>query len=198
MPMQTSQKGIDLIKRFEGLETEAYQDIAGVWTIGYGHSERSEVFNFEIHDGVTITEDQAEDILKRDLRTYETIVTALVQKPINQHQFDALVSLSYNIGVTALKTSTALKRLNMGDYEGAADAITWFNKSTIDGVLTPVRGLTRRRAAEKLLFLEPIKGESSNSPNADGFDIDEVSNVQPVEMIRIGLIDMLLKWLNII
>lgn len=147
--MKTSPVGVALIKRWEGLELEAYQDIAGVWTIGYGHTETA-------GPNQKISEREAEDLLKRDLAWREEAVLALTLVPLNQNEFDALVSFVFNVGAGAYRKSTARKRLNRGDRIGAAEALTWFNKATVDGVLREVPGLTRRRAAEKALFLEPI------------------------------------------
>lgn len=141
-----SQDGIDLIKRFEGLELEAYQDIAGVWTIGYGHTETA-------RPGMRVTEDEAEELLRRDLKVFERAVNSLVKVDLRQHEFDALVSLAFNIGGGALRRSTALRRLNAGDRYGAAEAMTWWNKATVGGTLTAVAGLTRRRDAEADMFL---------------------------------------------
>lgn len=169
--MKTSQKGIDLIKRFEGLELEAYQDIAGIWTIGYGHTGP------DVKPGMKISEREAEDLLKADLKPREQAVERLVKVPLNQNEFDALVSFVYNVGEGAFRKSTARRRLNNGDRIGAAEALTWWNKATIGGVLTEVAGLTRRRAAEKALFLEPI-----NPPIvADAGKVSENSRVTPIE-----------------
>ena len=148
---QVSQEGIALIKRFEGLETQSYRDVAGVWTIGYGHTGP------EVGPGMRISEAQAEDLLQRDLQRFEDGVADAVSVPITQSQFDALVSLSCNIGVSAFRRSTALKRLNKSDFEGTADAITWWNKATINGRKQPVLGLTRRRAAEAALCLQDVR-----------------------------------------
>lgn len=147
---QVSQEGIELIKRFEGLETQSYKDIAGIWTIGYGHTGP------EVGPGMSVTPAEAEDLLQRDLERFERGVANGVDVTITQSQFDALVSLSYNIGVSAFSRSTALKRLNSGDFAGAAEAITWWNKATVNGKKRPVLGLTRRRAAEAALFLQDV------------------------------------------
>lgn len=149
--MQTSKAGIDFIKQWEGLELKAYQDIAGVWTIGYGHTETA-------GPGMTITPERAEELLAQDLRPREKAVRELVKVPLNQNEFDALVSLVYNIGVGAFTTSTARLRLNKGDREGAADAMLWWNKATINGVKQVSHGLTNRRNAERELFLRKSEG----------------------------------------
>lgn len=142
--MKTSPYGVSLIKDFEGLERVAYRDIADVWTIGYGHTETA-------RPGMTITEDEADALLRKDLETREQAILSMVSAPINQMIFDALVSFVYNVGETAFRGSTARKRLNAGDYEGAAEALTWWNKARVNGALTIVEGLTRRRAREALM-----------------------------------------------
>jgi len=140
--MITSKKGIDLIKSFEGLELKAYKDSVGVLTIGYG-STGNHVFA-----GQSITEAQAEDLLKSDLLRFEKGVSAVVTVPLTQNQFDALISFSFNLGLGNLKSSTLLKKLNAKDYTGAANEFTRWNKAG-GKVLS---GLTRRREAEKNLF----------------------------------------------
>lgn len=147
--MKTSTEGVQLIKFWEGLELEAYQDIAGVWTIGYGHTETAK-------PGMKITAFEAERLLKNDLAPRERAIVEMVTAPINQPIFDALVSFVYNVGVEAFRGSTARKRLNRGDYEGAAEALTWWNKATVGGVLRRVDGLVNRRNAEKALFLRGV------------------------------------------
>lgn len=140
--MQTSQTGINLIKNFEGLRLKAYKDPVGVITIGYGHT-------FGVKLGQTITKEQAEFYLKSDLRKFEKGVDSLVSVNLNQSQFDALVSFSFNCGLGALQKSTLLKLLNKGDYQGAADQFLRWDKA--GGRSLP--GLTRRRKAERALFL---------------------------------------------
>lgn len=168
--MKISETGVDLLKRFEGLELESYQDIAGVWTIGYGHTETA-------GPDQKINEREAEELLRRDLAPRERAVEQMVKVPLNQNEFDALVSFVYNVGVNAFKGSTALKRLNRGDRIGAADALSWWNKATVNGVLREVRGLARRRAIEKALFLTPV-----NPPiNSNNDDVVENSRLTPVE-----------------
>lgn len=168
--MKTSQSGIDLIKRFEGLELEAYQDIAGVWTIGYGHIETAK-------PGMRITEREAEALLQRDLKPREQAVGRIVSVPLNQNEFDALVSFVYNVGVEAFRRSTARRRLNNNDRIGAADALTWWNKATVGGVLREVTGLTRRRAAERALFLTPANPPIVRDPR----QVDANSRMEPFE-----------------
>ncbi len=168
--MKISDAGIDLIRRFEGLELESYQDIAGVWTIGYGHTETA-------GPNQKINEREAEELLRRDLGPRERAVEQLASVSLNQNEFDALVSFVFNVGATAFKNSTARKRLNRNDRMGAAEALTWWNKATVSGVLREVKGLTRRRASERALFLTPVNPPIVNKPD----NIAENSRVTPVE-----------------
>lgn len=146
---QISQAGLDLIKEFEGLELTSYQDQAGVWTIGWGCT-------VGVTEGMTITEDQATQMLLAELATFETGVPKWVTVELNDNQFDALVSFSYNLGLGSLEESTLLKLLNTGDYAGAANQFPVWDKVRIDGMLTADPGLLRRRLAEQALFLTPI------------------------------------------
>lgn len=145
--MQTSEKGIALIKEFEGCKLTAYQDSVGVWTIGYGWTQP--VDGKPIRAGMTIKQETAERLLKTGLVSYESDVSRLVKVGLTQGQFDALVSFTYNLGARSLSTSTLLRKLNAGDYAGAADEFLRWNKAG-DKVLN---GLTRRREAERALFL---------------------------------------------
>ena len=139
--MQTSQRGIDLIKRFEGLRLTAYDDGVGVQTIGYGHTAG-------VKPGMTITEDQAVQFLREDLHSAERDIDRLVTVHLCQHQFDALASLVFNIGGTAFRDSTLLRKLNAGDYAGAAVQFDrWVHGG---GKILP--GLVKRRAAERAMF----------------------------------------------
>ncbi len=140
-PTTISQQGINLIKQFEGLRLQAYQDSGDVWTIGYGHTETAK-------PGMTIDEEKAEQLLKQDLERFEQAVRENVTVPINQNQFDALVSFSFNVGVNALKNSTLLEKLNQGDYDAAkAEFNKWVNAGG-----RKLDGLVRRRTQEANLF----------------------------------------------
>lgn len=147
--MKTSARGIALIKKWEGLKLEAYQDIAGVWTIGYGHTASAK-------PGLVWTEQIAEAALTRDLESREDAVARYVTAPLSPNKFAALVSLIYNIGIGAFRESTVRKRINAGDSDAAiAEAWGWFNKATVGGRLVTVPGLVNRRRDEIALFLEP-------------------------------------------
>ncbi|HDR2276449.1 TPA: lysozyme [Enterobacter ludwigii] len=145
--MQTSDKGIALIKEFEGCKLTAYQDSVGVWTIGYGWTQP--VDGKPIRAGMTIKQEIAERLLKTGLVSYESDVSRLVKVGMTQGQFDALVSFTYNLGARSLSTSTLLRKLNAGDYAGAADEFLRWNKA--GGKV--LNGLSRRREAERALFL---------------------------------------------
>jgi GH24 family phage-related lysozyme (muramidase) len=138
-----SQKGIDLVKSFEGGPyLDAYRDPVGVWTIGYGTTSG-------VKAGMKITKSQAEQYLREDLDQFEKAVKDNVKVPLNTEQFSALVSFTYNVGEGALASSTLLRLLNQGDYRGAADQFLRWNK----GGGQELPGLTRRRNAERAMFL---------------------------------------------
>lgn len=138
---------IDTIKEHEGLRLVAYLDSVGVWTIGYGDTGP------DVVKGLTITKEEAEKRLRKRLVEFEGYINTYVKVPLKQHQFDALVSLVYNIGPANFKTSTLLKKLNAGDYVGAADQFLVWNKGRVDGKLVVIKGLANRRAKERKQFL---------------------------------------------
>jgi lysozyme len=139
--MKISQSGIDLIKRFEGCKLKSYLCPAGVWTIGYGHTAN-------VRKNQIITSEQASAMLMSDLLQFERAVNAMVAVPLKQGQFDALVSFAFNLGSGALAGSTLLRKLNSGDYKGAADEFPRWNKA--GGKV--LEGLSVRRRAERALF----------------------------------------------
>lgn len=139
--MRISQKGLDIIKKFEGCKLESYICPAGVWTIGYGTTKG-------VVPGMKITKEKAEELLKLDIEKFEKTVLNLVNVDLSQCQFDALVSFTYNLGGGNLSTSTLLKKLNNKDYYGASQEFIKWNKSK-GKVLS---GLTRRREDERNLF----------------------------------------------
>lgn len=146
--MNTSQTGINLIKGFEGKRLTAYDDGVGVWTIGYGTIKYPN--GVRVKKGDTCTDAQAESYLKNDLVKFESAINRLVKVPLNQNQFDALASFTYNLGETNLSKSTLLKKLNAKDYSGAADQFLVWNRA--GGKV--LNGLVRRREAERNLFLK--------------------------------------------
>lgn len=150
--MKLSSEGLELICNFEGYHTAlsdgrcvAYRCPANVLTIGWGCTEN-------VKEGMIWTRDEAAVALRRELEKFEAGVMRLTTVPLNQNQFDGLVSLTYNIGLSAFERSTIRKRLNAGDYSGAASAFELWNK----GGGRVLRGLVNRRAREATLFLTPM------------------------------------------
>ena len=149
--MRISEKGLSMIERFEGCLLKASNKLDGVWTIGYGQT--GSYYGKRVRRGMTTTKALAHAWLRdHSIKTFEDAVTQAVKVPLNQNQFDALVSFAYNVGVGALKQSTTLRKLNAGDYAGAADALTMWTKC--NGKV--LAGLVRRRKEERALFLTPV------------------------------------------
>jgi lysozyme len=142
--VKISNRGINLIKNFEGLRLWAYKCSGGVWTIGYGHTGP------DVKQGDFISLKDADLLFLRDLERFEKAVNKFVKVPISQNQFDALVSFSFNVGIEAFKTSTLLILLNKGLFEEVPFQFERWNKA---GGFT-VLGLIRRRQAESNLFIE--------------------------------------------
>lgn len=138
--MRVSKAGLSLIKEFEGLRLEAYRCQADVLTIGYGHTR-------DVKPGDKITAETAEKMLVDDVSVFELAVSKAVTAPLTQNQFDALVSLAFNIGATAFTNSTLVKKLNLG-RDAADEFLRW---RYVNRVESP--GLLRRREAERALFL---------------------------------------------
>lgn len=141
--MKISNKGKDLIKKYEGCELEAYKCPAGIWTIGYGHTGQ------DVFEGKIITQQEADSLLSKDLTRFEKFLNRVIKVPINQNQFNALASFTYNLGMGALQNSTLLKKLNNNDFTGAANE---FDRWVYGGG-KKLEGLVRRRKEEKELFL---------------------------------------------
>lgn len=155
MTLTTSPSGVKLIQDFEGFRGTAYLCPAKVWTIGWGHT--SAAGDPAVVKGMMINRTQGEQILRADLKKFEAKVRSLIAKAkvdiVLQHEFDAFVSFSFNVGLGAFAGSTALKRYLRGDKAGAADALLAWNRATVNGVKVVLAGLTRRRQAERALFL---------------------------------------------
>lgn len=176
--MEISAEGIALIKRFEGLVLETYDDGVGIQTVGYGHTGRFRGF-LTVGEAVAanggqpieITEAEAEELLFDDLQEFENAVNQGIKVQTAQSMFDAFVSLSFNIGANAFQGSTALKRHNKKNYTGAAEAITWWNKA--GGQV--LAGLVRRRAAEEALYLSGLDEVEDNFNDAPAGQVEENS-----------------------
>jgi lysozyme len=142
--METSTRnGLSIIRQFEGCKLKAYLCPAGVWTIGWGRTAN-------VKRGDICSQEQADKWLVQEYDAFEKKVRALVKVPVTANQLGALVSFAYNIGTGALGSSTLLKKLNAGDYAGAAGQFARWNKA--GGRI--LAGLTKRRAAEATLFLK--------------------------------------------
>ena len=141
--MKTSEKGLQFIRREEGERLTAYADIIGVWTIGVGHT--GAVDGKPVAKGMVISANKSRELLSADLLKFESAITRLVKVPLKQYEFDALVSLVFNIGETNFARSTLLKKLNTNDFEGAF--LAWKNAGG-----RPVQGLLNRRKREKDMF----------------------------------------------
>ena len=139
--MAIAKSTLDFITKEEGARNKAYKDSKGLWTIGVGHLIKADEQNLI---NATLTDAQVEDLLRNDLKWCSEAVESSVKVPLQQHQFDALYSLCFNIGGTAFKNSTVVKRINAGDMNGAAAAIEMWNKPAV---------LINRRKREKALFL---------------------------------------------
>lgn len=146
MSRKTSKAGKDLIKEFEGFRSTAYICPAGVVTVGYGTTR---IHGKSIQLGTTITTDEADMFLEEDLKTFEDAVNQNVRVEITQNQFDAIVAFVYNVGAGNFKKSTLLKKVNAEDFNQAAAEFLKWNKA--GGKV--LKGLTRRRTAERELFL---------------------------------------------
>ena len=146
--MTTSPQILSFIKSHEGLRLSAYRDPVGIWTIGYGHTGTAK-------QGQTITRAQADALFIKDVQEAEKAVKSLVRVPLNPNQFGALVSFVFNAGAFKFRGSTLLKKLNAGDYKGAADEFLRWDKAGCNTGQGCQRlpGLTKRRAEERNFFL---------------------------------------------
>ena len=147
--MEYSKDGLHLTESFEGVRLSAYPDPGtggDPWTIGYGHTGP------EVHSGMTITQEQAELYLAEDVKRAEADVNAKLTVEVTQDEFDALVDFAFNCGCGNLNNSTLLKKLNAGDFEGAAQEFLKWDMAAGHHMA----GLLRRRQAEELLFLKDM------------------------------------------
>lgn len=164
IPTSVCPSGINIVKKFEGLHkvtqegyVRAYRCPAGKWTIGYGHTKG-------VRSGMRATPTECDEFLRQDLEEAGAIVRRHVSVPLSQNQFDALVSFVFNLGGGNFQSSTLLKKLNRGLYEEIPAQILRWNKARVDGKLTELRGLTRRRTAEAALFAmdAPLAGDGGD------------------------------------
>jgi lysozyme len=152
--MKVSKDLMEFLESWEGLSLVPYRCQAGILTIGIGTTRP---FGKPLDPNLRITKEEAYEMKMYDMRRFEKTVNSFARKVMEQHEFDAFVSLAYNIGETAFSESTALRRFNEGNTAGAADAILWWGKvRNSSGDLVASRGLRRRREAEKELFLHGV------------------------------------------
>ena len=149
--MKINQATVELVKEFEGFSAKAYKCPAGIWTIGYGTTAAAGV-GITPKEGMTISKNDAEGYLHAALEKFASQIEDAITAPINENEFGAFVSLAYNIGPGAFKKSSALSSFNAGDKAKSAKAILLWNKA--GGKV--LKGLTRRREAERKLFLTPV------------------------------------------
>ena len=179
--MKTGDTGLNLIKGYEGLRMSAHYAPTEQWTVGYGHTSSA-------RHGMSVTEGDAERLLRDDVSPIEQLIGDTVRAPLNQNEHDALVSLIFNIGEENWRRSSVLRKLNAGDKLGAANAFEMWTKAFVNNELVSLDGLVRRRAAEKSLFLMPTEAslvvpssDVSPAPECEPEYIsDRVYNAKPM------------------
>ena len=164
---KVSRAGVELIKSFEGLRQTAARLPDGRWTIGYGHT-------FSAREGARVTQEDADALLRFDLLPIVDSLNNMILVPVNQNQFDALVSFSFNIGIENFGSSSVLKRINEGRMTEAALAMDAWRSAEFNGQTYVLAPLIRRRAAEKNLFLTP----EDNVANASSLLVRPVADVE--------------------
>lgn len=175
--MKVSAAGRAFLTKEEGVRTTAYKDSVGVWTIGVGHTTAAGAP--VVTQGLKITAAEAQEILERDLTKFENYVKAAVRVPVSQEEFDALVSLCYNIGPGAFRGSSVARKLNAGDRAGAAEAfLMWKNAGG-----KPI--LLKRRQREKALFESGKYGLPSKTTKAVSKAVS-ASKAHPTTTIATG------------
>ena len=142
--MKINDAGLVLLKQFEGCRLKAYKDVIGVWTIGFGHT------GSDVHPGLVIDQPKADELLEEDLQTFEDGIENAVEIELTDNQFSALVDFTYNVGLGNFLKSHLLRYINASNFTAAAGQFIRWNKA--GGVVRD--DLTRRRLAEKALFLK--------------------------------------------
>ena len=147
--LTASRAALDLIASFEGFRARAAKTPDGRWTLGFGHVATA-------REGLSVSRAEADDLLRWDLRPVEDMVRQSALTPLNQNQFDALVSFAFNIGVSNFASCDVLRYLNQGQPIAAALAMHAWRRARVNGRVLVIDALVRRRAAEAALFLEPL------------------------------------------
>lgn len=145
--MEMSEAGLTRLVEREGMRREAYKDSGGVWTICCGHTTAAGLP--KVVPGMTRTLQECRQILMKDLAKFEKCVTEAIDEPMSQHQFDAFVSLAFNIGCAAFRRSTVRREFNNGNQQAAANAFRMWNKAGS----RVIKGLVNRRESERNQFL---------------------------------------------
>ena len=158
MARKINKDGMDLVKQFESFSPSAYKCPAGVWTIGYGHTAG-------VKPGDKVAVEEAEQLLEKDLDTAGAAVERLIQVPLKDGQYAALVSFVFNLGAPSLAASTLRKKLNAGNYDDVPVEMARWVKAVDPktGKPRPLAGLVRRRAAEGALWLSADKSKFVNT-----------------------------------
>ena len=172
--MKTSKNGLEFISKWEGCILKPYKDIAGLRTIGIGHLIKPGE-NFP--DGIEITKEKALELLEEDVKICEDSIKKNIKVPLNQNQFDALVSFGFNCGTGVYKTSSACSALNEGKYEEVPERLLFWNKVTIDGKRVVSKGLHNRRISEGQLFSGVVSKEQNSTTTLD-WNVDLIKEVQ--------------------
>lgn len=161
MPRAINQAGLELVKEMEGFRADAYVCPAGVWTIGYGHTDG-------VQRGQHVTREEAEELLRRDLEGAAASVERLITVPLTDNQFAALVSFTFNVGENNLRNSTLRRKLNAGQYDAAPAQLSLWVKATdpATGQKKTLPGLVRRRSAEGQLWLRADEASDAGSSGA--------------------------------
>lgn len=152
--MKISASGLTFIKQFEGLRLKAYQDQAGIWTIGYGSTQYDN--GEKVKEGDVITVPRALELLEWGVNTKATNIAYLIKAILNQNQVDAILCLTYNIGAGAFAKSTVLREINLNPNDPAIrTAWLMWDKAKVNGELVQITGLHIRRAREVALYFTP-------------------------------------------
>lgn len=148
---QPSELCYELLKHYEGCHLDAYQDIAGIWTIGYGATYYPD--GRRVKQGDKITQDEADSMLPEMMRTFAISVWQAIKVPLLQHEYDALCCFAYNVGIGNLERSTLIQVINRErPIEYITEQFMRWNKARVNGELKPVKGLTYRRQSEAYLY----------------------------------------------
>lgn len=151
--LRTSKAGLELIAKWEGCVLKPYRDVAGLRTIGIGHLIKPGE-NFP--DGVEISKERALELLAKDVEICEAAIKKNIRVPLNQNQFDALVSFGFNCGAGVYANSGVATAVNAGQFERVPEKLEEWSKARINGVMTTVQGLLNRRKHEGQVFKTPV------------------------------------------